>query len=64
MIDSAGPEESPFWQTPQAELTRQLGADLNGLTSAEAAARLSAMAPIGWTPTAAIPSAQDSEPLS
>src|SRR6478752_1687915 len=29
-----------FWQTPLAELTRQLGADINGLTSVEAAERL------------------------
>jgi magnesium-transporting ATPase (P-type) len=32
--------EATFWQTPLAELTRQLGTDINGLTSVEAAARL------------------------
>ena len=32
--------DTTFWQTPLAELTRQLGADINGLTSVEAAARL------------------------
>ena len=39
MTEMPGPK-IPFWQTPLAELTRQLGADLNGLTSAEAAVRL------------------------
>ena len=40
MMTGVPDPEVPFWQTPLAELTRQLGADLNGLTSAEAAARL------------------------
>ena len=35
-----GMPSATFWQTPLAELTRQLGANTNGLTSVEAAARL------------------------
>lgn len=35
-----GMPSATFWQTPLAELTRQLGADINGLSSDEAAARL------------------------
>ena len=59
-----GMPNATFWQTPLADLTRQLDANANGLSSVEAAARLKRYgANTAGGPTPLLAAAQDFEPV-